>query len=70
MILKADKSRMADAVSLALKLWSGHSEKELTEELSPLAEGEKGCIFIEYAEEKPIGFAQCQIRNDYVEGSS
>ena len=43
MILRADKSRMADAVSLSLKLWSGHSEKELTEELSPLAEGEKGC---------------------------
>ena len=39
MILRADESRMADAVSLALKLWSGHSEKELTEELSPLAEG-------------------------------
>ena len=70
MILKADKSKIADAVSLALKLWSGHSEKELAEELSPLAEGENGCIFIEYAEEKPIGFARCQMRNDYVEGSS
>ena len=70
MILRTDKSKMADAVSLALRLWSGHSEKELTEELSPLAKGENGCIFIEYAEEKPIGFAQCQIRNDYVEGSS
>lgn len=54
---------------LAEKLWPGNGEGELLEAFSGLMEN--GAAFF-LAQEKgvPAGFAQCQLRRDYVEGTS
>lgn len=53
---------------LALLLWPDHTLEDLMEEISTF-DNENSVFFIAYAENEPIGFAQCQLRHDYVEGT-
>ena len=41
----------------------------LTDEFSDLVSKEDAQIFLKYYENIPVGFAQCQLRYDYVEGT-
>lgn len=50
-------------------LWQEHSLSSLQEEFEKLTEAEDSVCFIKYVGETPIGFAQCQLRRDYVEGT-
>ena len=43
-------------------------EQELAKEFLDLMEREDALLCIQYDEEYPVGFAQCQLRYDYVEG--
>ena len=53
---------------LACELWPEHDEKELSEEMAQLL-STKGCFFaLCFCGEDAVGFAQCQLRHDYVEG--
>ena len=54
---------------LAIQLWPDHAPEELTEEYRKLVMNEEAVCFIKYEEDKPVGFAQCQLRHDYVEGT-
>lgn len=54
---------------LACLLWDSHSRKELENRFSDLLEGENAACFLAYAAGCPVGFAQCQLRHDYVEGT-
>lgn len=38
-------------------------------ELSEILEQEEAAFFLAYGDENVIGFAQCQLRHDYVEGT-
>ena len=69
MIREAKKADRAVLAELALQLWSDHSLSSLREEYEALTEEEDSACFIRYAGEKPVGFAQCQLRRDYVEGT-
>jgi len=69
MIKLADNSDCAILAELAAKLWSGHSEMELEQEFVELTSDPEAACFIKYVGEKPAGFAQCQLRRDYVEGT-
>ena len=54
---------------LAGMLWSGHTREELLSELEEIMNGQSA-FYIAFVDGKAVGFAQCQLRNDYVEGTS
>ena len=55
---------------LAVKLWESHSKEELIKELLPMLNSGRAALYPASQHETPIGFAQCQLRRDYVEGTS
>ena len=69
MIKKAKKADSTILAELALQMWQDHSLSGLREEFEALTEEEDSACFIQYADESPVGFAQCQLRRDYVEGT-
>lgn len=69
MIKKAEKGDLESVVNLALLLWDSSSVKELTEEFIDAFSTDENCIFLKFEDGIPIGFAQCQLRHDYVEGT-
>lgn len=54
---------------LALQLWPGHGEEDLRCELAEIMLRKEAAFFLAAAEDFPVGFAQCQLRHDYVEGT-
>lgn len=50
-------------------MWSNHSIEELNNEFSDLFMKEEAQFFLKYENDIPVGFAQCQLRHDYVEGT-
>nr|AHN92742.1 N-acetyltransferase GCN5 [uncultured bacterium DCM001Kan07] len=69
-MLKASMDNLKDLVNLALELWPHHSAKELKAEFEEIVAKEDAVFFLEYDGSLPVGFAQCQLRYDYVEGTS
>ncbi len=69
MIKAVERDDLAAAVNLAVLLWPGHTAKGLMEEFTELVAREDVRIFLKYKDELPVGFAQCQLRYDYVEGT-
>ena len=69
MAKKAEAEEIKAAASLAVLLWEGHTVQELTEEFRQIVEKGNGQIFLQYVKDVPVGFAQCQLRTDYVEGT-
>ena len=65
MIRRATNADLAAVTDLALKLWPGHDRQELMEELEEILKKGDAAFFL--AEDQ--GFAQCQLRYDYVEGT-
>ena len=70
MIQKAMFSDAMPIALLALKLWPDHTLEELTEEFQEILSNDQSAIFLLYEEGQAIGFAQCQLRHDYVEGTA
>ena len=69
MIKKAEEADLAQISRLAAILWPDHDAGELREELSALMEREDAAFFLVWEEDRAVGFAQCQLRRDYVEGT-
>ena len=65
----ADISDVNIVAKLASELWTNHSLDDLIKEFSELLSYNKAYIVLQYVDALPIGFAQCQIRNEYVEGT-
>lgn len=66
------KAKMKDATivaKLAIEMWGNHENEELTEEFEAVIASSEGAVFLYEIENKEIGFAQCQLRHDYVEGT-
>lgn len=68
MIERATHRDVATIASLAIKMWSNHTIDELTKEFEDILTSNESAIFIYFRDEQAIGFAQCQLRHDYVEG--
>lgn len=68
-IRKAASADIPAVTTLALLLWPGHDFSELTEEFTQMVLDSNTVIFLAFHRETPIGFAQCQLRRDYVEGT-
>lgn len=69
MIRKAQHSDSKTIAALAAKMWTSAIEDVLTEEFEDLLLNEDAAIFLYLADGTAIGFAQCQLRRDYVEGT-
>lgn len=69
MIRKAAEADRASLAKLAAKLWESHSEEELSAEISGLLLLTGAAFFLAEEDGQPVGFAQCQLRHDYVEGT-
>ena len=54
---------------LAAQMWKDHDPGELENEFRELVKKEDAVCFIRYADGRPVAFAQCQLRTDYVEGT-
>ena len=68
MICQAKKQDIPAAAGLAVQLFSCSAE-ELEGEFAELIPSEDCAVFLSVAEDGPVGFAQCQLRRDYVEGT-
>lgn len=67
-IRKAQRKDAPAAAALAARLWE-HDPTELTVELEELLAGGEGAVFLAEEEGQAVGFAQAQLRHDYVEGA-
>lgn len=54
---------------LACQLWPDNTVDEMCSEMGEILAKLDAAFFLAYAEKVPIGFAQCQLRHDYVEGT-
>lgn len=69
MIKKANINDVETIASLAILMWKQHTIQDLIDEFSNIISTGKAQFFLKYYKDIPIGFAQCQLRYDYVEGT-
>ena len=69
MIRKASKNDIRIIAGLAVLMWDENSVDDLADEFSEILSKDDAQIFVKYEEDIPVGFAQCQLRHDYVEGT-
>ncbi len=70
MILKEAAMEEAETVAnLAIQMWEDNSIEELTEEFRDYIKSENGVVFLAVLDGGAVGFAQCGVRHDYVEGT-
>ena len=69
MIKSAVKSDARILAELAIQMWNDHTVLDLEKEFENLIQSDKAVCFIKYVDNTAVGFAQCQIRTDYVEGT-
>lgn len=70
MIKKADNTDCKVLAALAIQMWDSASFSELKSDFSKIISSKTAICFIKYSDGMPIGFAQCSLRNDYVEGTT
>lgn len=66
------RAKIEDAnvlAALAIQMWKDNDLKDLEKEFCKLTMNGDAACFLKYVEDKPIAFAQCGLRHDYVEGT-
>ena len=69
MIKRVGTNEVRELAGLTIQLWPDHDPEDLAEEFRRLVVNDDAVCFIKYADNRPIAFAQCQLRHDYVEGT-
>ena len=69
MIKKATVNDASYVAKLAIQMWEDNTIEGLTADLAEIIASPESAVFLLYDGEKEIGFAQCQLRHDYVEGT-
>ncbi len=69
MMKQADLDDIEIVAEMAFLLWPDHDISDLKFELSNYISTDNGVVFICFCETVPVGFAQCSLRKDYVEGT-
>lgn len=69
MIVKATSKDSLELAKMAIKMWTEHSLTELAKEFEDIIEHKEAAIFMLLVDNQAVGFAQCQLRHDYVEGT-
>ena len=68
-LYQATSKDVHTVTNLALQLWPDNDSPTLSEEFRELLLQPDCAVFLAEMEGKPAGFAQCQLRHDYVEGT-
>ena len=69
MVIKATNRDCRSLAEMAVQMWYSHSVSELEAEFTGILKDEGSAVFIKYSSGSPVGFAQCGLRTDYVEGT-
>lgn len=69
MIRKANMDDLPLLTELALELWPDNGADTMYYDLGKIMTGGESVFFLAYREDTAVGFAQCQLRHDYVEGT-
>lgn len=69
MVQRATKDDSRILAEMAVQMWDDNTTDELEAEFKETLNCEHSAFFIKYANGMPIGFAQCGLRTDYVEGT-
>lgn len=69
MVVRATKDDSHILAQMAIQMWDSHTVDSLEIEFKETINSESAVFFIKYVDNKPIGFAQCGLRMDYVEGT-
>ena len=69
MIRKAEIKDLPILAELACQLWPDNTVEEMRSEFAEIIAKPDAAFLLAYAEETAAGFAQCQLRHDYVEGT-
>ena len=69
MIRKATPNDTRILAELAIQMWSNHAVSELEADFAEIVNSNEAVCFIKYVDDVPVGFARCQLRHDYVEGT-
>ena len=69
LIRKASPADSLLLAQLACRLWPHHTPAELEPEFNALVVSPEAACFLAFDMDEAIGFAQCQLRHDYVEGT-
>lgn len=69
MIRKAVFSDADTLAALSRKLWPDHGLDEMCREFEALLQNPECALFLAWDGNTAVGFAQCQLRHDYVEGT-
>ena len=70
MIRRADMNDLPVLTELALELWPDNGADTMYYDLGAIMVAGESVFFLAYRENVAVGFAQCQLRHDYVEGTS
>ncbi len=68
-IVQADERHAEELAVLAQQLWPHQTTGEWTSEISMLLKNDRQVFFMVMDNHKPVGFAHCSVRVDYVEGT-
>lgn len=69
MIRKAESNDLPIIAELACQLWPDNTVAEMEAEMGAILAQPDAAFFLAFDGETPIGFAQCQLRHNYVEGT-
>ena len=69
MLRKATLADLPAVSALAARLWPDHTAAEMETGFLPILATKDTAVFLVYEGNKAIGFAQCGLRHDYVEGT-
>ena len=69
LIRKATLEDVPQLVSLAIQMWKSHTVDDLAKNFCEHIRKGKNITFLAISEENIVGFAQCGLRFDYVDGT-
>jgi aminoglycoside 6'-N-acetyltransferase I len=69
MVKRAQRKDLAAVAQLACQLWPDHDLQEMEADMSQILEKPDAAFFLAWEGDSAVGFAQCQLRHDYVEGT-
>ena len=70
MVQKATNDDSRVLAEMAVQMWDSHTVDELESGFIDALNNNGAELFIKYLDSKPVGFAQCGLRTDYVEGTN
>lgn len=69
MVREAEDKDLKVIAQMAVIMWNNHSVTDLEDEFANVIHSEESQVFLKYIQDIPVGFAQCGLRHDYVEGT-